>query len=148
MCGLANGLSPAIAVAPSAAPGANASPPDYTDRYNTKLTAEQEAAFQKWAQAQGRAGDTRDYDLRGAYLAGASEAANGHLPDTFKKPNHPTFSKESKYNGVDGNEGGEWVKSGDKWEFKASKTNVSMYGADNLRRYFGDVEPGNTLTLP
>ncbi len=34
---------------------------------------------------------------------------NGHWPDTFKKPNHPTFSVESQYaKGPDAAKAGRW----------------------------------------
>jgi hypothetical protein len=36
--------------------------------------------------------------LRGAYKAGLKpDPTSGHWPDTFKKPNHPTFSDQSMY---------------------------------------------------
>ena len=34
-----------------------ADPNDFSDRYNTTLSPEEEAQFQKWAQQQGREGD-------------------------------------------------------------------------------------------
>jgi hypothetical protein len=36
------------------------------------------------------------YDYVSAFRAGINRK-NGHFPDTFKFPNHPTFSVESKY---------------------------------------------------
>lgn len=41
----------------------------------------------------------QDYDFRGAYQAAILDKynSNSHFPDTFKKPNHPTFSNESIY---------------------------------------------------
>src|SRR5690242_7452603 len=83
-------------------------PNDFSGRYNTQLTPAEEQQFQQWAQASGRANDTYDYDLRGAWKSGAATAPNGHLPDTFKKPNHPTFSDQSQYHGIDGYQGGSW----------------------------------------
>lgn len=41
-----------------------------------------------------------DYDYRGYYNKYNTlnpYASNGHLTDEFKKPNHPTFSIESRY---------------------------------------------------
>lgn len=60
--------------------------------------------------------DTADYDLRAAYSGlpmGTLEAwrrdnENNHLPDTYKKPVHDTFSNESVYSGR-GYTGGVWV---------------------------------------
>lgn len=118
---------------------------DYTDKYNTQLTPEQEAAFLATAP---RLNDLFDYDLRGAYLAGAAKAGNGHLPDTFKKPNHPTFSKESQYN-ADGIEGGEWVDLGNgKFAFRASPYNLTVQSPDQLKKYFQEREPDVQLILP
>lgn len=68
---------------------------DETNGFNTELTQGAERAYQRWP---GQSGDSgQDYDLRGAFSEGADRDANGHLPDTYKKPNHPTFSNESIY---------------------------------------------------
>lgn len=68
------------------------------DLYNTQLSPEEESKFQSW-KAQNAPNDSgADYDLRGAYKAGLTkDIASGHWPDTYKKPNHPTFSEESIY---------------------------------------------------
>lgn len=121
---------------------------DFTDLYNTPLSNGQEASFQSWLRTTGKQNDLRDYDLRGAFASGVAKDPRGHLPDTWKKPNHPTFSTESKYNGVNGAQGGEWVKSGDGWQFKASPFNVGMRGKEGLREYFQEVEPDSKLILP
>jgi hypothetical protein len=155
----ANGLTAAL-VRSSAAPAPQESdgPPDMTDRYNTPLTPQEEAAYQAWGQQQaaqrpdGRnpAKDTFDYDMRGFWKSGASFAANGHAGDTFKKPNHPTFSTFSRYNGVDGYQGGTWAggQGGQPWTFTPSQTNLQMNDAGELQRYFQDEEKGNHLILP
>lgn len=129
--------------------------PDFSGRYNTPLSPADASRYQDWLRAlsasRGRdaSGDSFDYDMQGAFLAGAEPSGNGHFPDTFKKPNHPTFSDQSQYNGVDGYQGGSWVpQPGDKWAYQASPTNVQMHGADNLQAYFKQVEPSNTLLLP
>jgi hypothetical protein len=50
-----------------------------------------------------------DYDLRGAFDAGVLPDASGHWPDTFKRPNHPTFSNESIFAfGVNESKAGRW----------------------------------------
>lgn len=121
---------------------------DLTGQYNTELPAEQERKFQDWVRKNDRQGDLADYDLRGWFAKSGKVAANGHLTDEFKKPNHPTFSEGSIYHGRDGNTGGKWEKDGNKWLFRASKTNLDNLGADGLRRYFGKVEPGNDVVLP
>ena len=158
MMGIPQTKLPADNSAPSASPAYTAPPPDtsrlsdgridMTKYYNTQLAADQESRFQAWIKESGRQGDLADYDLRGWYSKSGQVATNGHLTDEFKKPNHPTFSSGSIYNGADGARGGEWIKSGDKWAFKATDTNVRNLGAQGLRSYFERVEPGNELLLP
>lgn len=136
-----------IAPIPAPAPGPQAGPPDMTGIYNTPLSPQEEAQFQR--AYQGKMGDLYNYDLRGAFKAGVTPDSRGHLPDTYKKPNHPTFSTDSKYNGVAGNEGGEWSKQPDgKWQFEAGLTNLKMHGADALKGYFKRVEPDAVLIVP
>ena len=66
--------------------------------YDTKLSPEDEAKFQDWKAKYAPNDSGQDYDLRGAYKAGVTPDPNtGHMPDTFKKPNHPTFSDQSQY---------------------------------------------------
>lgn len=85
------------------------------------------------------------YDLQGAWKdikAGKIQfdPNTGHLPDTYKKPNHITFSNESKYhNGKDFN-GGQWEQNGNRWKFKVSPQTVQLYGKDYLQKYFSENE--------
>jgi hypothetical protein len=68
-----------------------------TPPFETPLDPNQETQFQNW-KAKYAPNDTgSDYDLRGAFKAGLTPGADGHWPDTFKKPNHPTFSDQSVY---------------------------------------------------
>ena len=68
------------------------------DPYNTPLTPEEEAQFQVWKAQYAPHDSGVDYDLRGAFKAGVvPDPETHHMPDTFKKPNHPTFSVESRY---------------------------------------------------
>lgn len=82
--------------------------------YDTELTADQERRYQAWRatlpkplQYEG------DYDLRG-YWADPDTEKEGivdgqHFTDRYKKPNHPTFSVESKYaTGENRNRAGRW----------------------------------------
>ena len=89
-----------------------------------------------------------DYDMRGAWRANSQQAGNGHYPDTYKKPNHPTFSRESQYS-TPGQTGGEWVQAPDgSWVFAASPLNMSNMGARGLSDYFQKNEPGAVPLLP
>ena len=68
------------------------------NQYETRLSPEEETKFQTWKQKNAPNDTGEDYDLRGAFKAGVQpDEATGHWPDTYKKPNHPTFSDESIY---------------------------------------------------
>lgn len=125
---------------------------EFTDKYNTPLSPVQEQAFQAWAKKNQREFDTEDYDLRGAYLemqsGDMSEAANGHLGDKYKKPNHPTFSDESVYNGVDGYFGGRWSEQDGKTSFQTGETQKNLWKPQDLQRYFQEREPDVQLVVP
>ncbi len=67
-------------------------------RFNTKLTPEQEKLFQAWKAKIAPQDSGYDYDFRGAFLKNMSpDPATQHWDDTFKKPNHSTFSIFSQY---------------------------------------------------
>lgn len=127
-------------------------PLDFTDKFNTKLSDEEEKKFKEWmgrqSEAHGRdlSGDLYDYDMRGLFKSLKGEdVPKGHGPDTHKKPNHPTFSDESEYHGRDGYEGGSWSEKDGKHRFKPGKTNKKLRSADERRQYFDEVEPGVEL---
>ena len=68
--------------------------------YTTPIPHKRAGAFAEWL----RRNNVTDldhplsfYDYRGAFLAGVEPGTDGHYPDTFKQPGHPTFSVESKY---------------------------------------------------
>jgi|ERR1700722_6947485 len=135
-------------------------PPDpergYADQFNTPLTPDQETAYQAWGKQQAAARpdhrnpalDTYDYDMRGAWLNNAQAAANGHLPDTWKKPNEPTFSTQSKYSTTQ-NPGGAWAQQADgTWTFTPSQFNLKMNSAEDLQKSWAREQPGAKLALP
>jgi flagellum-specific peptidoglycan hydrolase FlgJ len=65
---------------------------------DTRLNPSDEMAYQRWKQYFAPQDSGEDYDLRGAFLAGVTpDTQTGHWPDTYKKPNHPTFSDQSKF---------------------------------------------------
>lgn len=118
---------------------------DYTDKYNSSVPEEKQDLYELWLKAfPEHQRNTYDYDLAGAFMAGV-ESEGGHLPDTFKKPNHPTFSDGSIYHGVDGNVGGQWLqlRDGD-WLFLPSATNWE-YNGNWLEDYFKEAEPNGYL---
>jgi len=124
-------------------------PNDYTALFNTELPPADEAKFQAWQKVNPRLGNTYDYDARGFWKSGAATAGNGHGSDAWKKPNHPTFSSESKYNGMEGMTGGQWLKGPQgKWMFFASPTNLQHHSQQELNAYFKQVEPDNQVVYP
>jgi hypothetical protein len=76
--------------------------------YETKLTEDEEKSFKAWKKQNAPNDSGEDYDFRGAFKAGLNPADNGHWPDAFKKPNHPTFSNESIYAKDAPEEAGSW----------------------------------------
>lgn len=137
-------------------------PQDYSEQYNTQLPPTLEMQFQRWLKMSGRQSDLYNYDIRGAWLAatqgnpetmwllGTGNAdTRGHLPDTWKKPNHPTFSTGSQYQSP-GVTGGQWTPTGaGTWRYNASPTNMRMQEYPNaLRDYFRSEEPNSRLMTP
>lgn len=119
-----------------------------TDVYDTPLTSDQETDYKS------KFGDdaSQDYDMRGYYSdhPGVDPNAEGqHYPDTYKKPWHPTFSDESQYNGVGGQQGGTWgTDAQGKDTFTPGPTNMQMHGLVGMLNYFDKVEPDVTLLMP
>jgi len=118
----------------------------YTDRFNTSLSKKEQKDFNEWvaqeSQRQGRniLMDKGAYDVQGFWKSGdyKNTDENGHGSDKWKKPNHPTFSNQSNYHGVDGFYGGNWTeKSG----YQPSKQSADMYGPGYYNRIFAE-EPG------
>lgn len=128
---------------------------DFTNAYNTPLSATEEKAFQAWVAKSGHAADLYNYDMRGVFKKGVKQTDNGHYPDTYKKPNHPTFSDESIYSGPQ-IQGGKWLQTvppskenpEGQWQFAASPHNLKYQTPDELKTYFKQVEPTNQLLLP
>ena len=117
-------------------------------RFNTNLSPQDEDAFNQWAIANNRQRDSFDYDMRGAWKAGIGQAGNGHFPDTYKKPNHPTFSNQSIYDGQ-GISGGEWSQQSGKDVYTPSADMVRQpgYVTYMLEKYMPIVEPGALFNM-
>lgn len=94
--------------------------------------------------------ESEDYDMRAAYAAGVQPDENGHMPDTYKLPNHITFSSDSRYASQKGAPpAGQWKEGPEGWVFYASPTNIdNAGGVDRLQEYFQRNEPGVALVLP
>lgn len=129
--------------------------PDATKDYNTPLSPQEETEFQSWLMMNNKQNDLQNYDLRGAWKHDAKGSARGHLPDTWKKPNHPTFSQDSIYSSPLVT-GGDWRQTGPNskqnpdgtWDFVASPDNFKTQTPEQLQQYMKDVEPGQQLIMP
>lgn len=78
--------------------------------YETSIPPDLQPAYQQWKQQYAPRDSGVDYDLPGAFLAGVRpDPLTGHMPDTFKKPNHPTFSNESQYAPMHPELAGQWT---------------------------------------
>lgn len=117
--------------------------------FGTKLSAKDETCYQGWrSHLPSDLQNEGDYDLRGAWQGNAQEAANGHLPDTYKLPNHITFSTGSQYS-TPQTPGGEWIDAGnDRWAFWASPYNLQQHSGSELGSYFNQYEPNSAVVLP
>lgn len=90
---------------PTGTPGPRSTVDD--SQFRTKLTPDDEKQFQTWATSRGiKDLDHPDshYDYRGFWrgiqdgdVDATQSATNGHFPDKWKTPGHPTFSDESVY---------------------------------------------------
>jgi hypothetical protein len=134
----------------------------WKQNYNTKLSVQEESQFKQWTDAQSKvlkrniSKDDSDYDLRGYWLNKNDKPEEaGHMPDKYKKPNHPTFSNESIYHGEPDPkggafDGGKWSgndKSG--WTFEPTyRMLTTTHKVEDLKRYMADNEKGVKLKLP
>jgi len=114
----------------------------YTDRFNTPLNKKEEKLFNEWvaeeSQRQGRdiMMDKGAYDVQGFWKSGDYKKMDqdNHGTDTWKKPNHPTFSNQSKYHGIDGFYGGNWTQEAG---YQPSKQTADIYGPSYYNWLFG-----------
>jgi hypothetical protein len=96
-----------------------------------------------------------DYDMEGykaAVKSGKIKPRAGeedHYPDTYKLPNHPTFSEQSKYSNADA-QGGKWQKGEEgRYYFHPSEHNLKNKSPEKLSEYFVNQEKkGTHLVLP
>jgi hypothetical protein len=115
----------------------------FKDKYNTELTKEEEKDFDKWAEEESKKQgrdilmDKGAYDVQGFWKSGdwKNRDADNHGTDTWKKPNHPTFSNQSKYNGAGGWYGGNWTEDAG---YQPSKQSLNNYGPDYYNWMFGE----------
>lgn len=122
------------------------------DKFNTPIPPEKQAAYDAWVKQQSEERgrdvnqDKLDYDVQGFYLSGQGLGANAHGPDTFKKPNHPTFSNQSQY----GSGGGAWSNQDGHDVFTPTPENFKYRTPGALSDYWKKVEEqhGGILNQP
>lgn len=116
----------------------------------TQLKREDEAKYSEWANRNNIKIDPKsdDYDYRGWWEEnkGADVKEGVHFVDKYKKPNHITFSDESKYSDNE-KKGGKWRQVGDKWEFHPSDFNLKQHSRAELESYFNKNEPNSTIVF-
>ena len=133
----------------------------FLSNFNTSLSPEEEEAYNRWLldvlRTQGRdlSQDHADYDLRGYWKENPGILGAGHGPDTYKKPNHPTFSNESIYHNTPNQFGGNWIGGAwgkDPWggdTFSPSKEMVNTtHKGTFLPDYFQRFEKKAQLVMP
>jgi len=87
-----------------------------------------------------------NYDYYSFYKNKGQGNIEGHFPDTYKRPNHPTFSNESSYsgNGAKGYwENDKFIKYNNGGVIPAH--NVTLMRKGGLVQYRGDKDPGIIL---
>ena len=91
----------------------------FADKFNTELTPIEKIHYKLWLEAGfGNPRDIGTYDIQGYWKSGQwknNTDPDNHGTDKFKKPNHPTFSAESKYSKQKGGSeyiGGVWREDG------------------------------------
>ncbi len=142
--------APQDSAQPGIASGANPQQPQPAATGKQLPTTGQNPQFDAW-KAQYAPNDTgKDYDLMGAFSAGIKpDGDRGHFPDTFKLPNHPTFSDQSQYSTKDA-PGGKWGTDADG---KDTFTPSPWMAKDParmayLKDYMAKAEPNAKLILP
>ena len=117
----------------------------FRDEYNTLLKPAEERRFNRWvtkeSKRQGRdiLMDMGAYDVRGFWKSGDHKRMDqdNHGSDAWKKPNHPTFSNQSRYHGTNGWYGGNWTEDAG---YQPSKQTLQLYTPDYYKWMFG-TEP-------
>lgn len=134
------------------------------DKHTTDLTPAEETKFQSWLEKSGITDSDQPeshYDYRGYFKEHGDKPVKfgeEHFTDRYKKPPHPTFSRESKYS-QGPSHGGTWeaVAGKDEEKFKPAKhqklkeANESQYisSVDKKREYkFTLKSTGKSYAMP
>jgi len=138
----------------------NGGPVDPPRVKTTVLTPEEELVYSKWKQTlperlryDGNGGYDGAYDLRGFWKSNPTfsmDSPDAHLPDTYKLPNHPTFSSESiYYNDETKRWGGEWKEDIEAWRYTPNDKRIRQEVVDPKPGYREDGRvPYNATPKP
>jgi len=111
----------------------------YKDRYNTPLSEKEQPLFNQWVSEESKKRrrdilmDKGTYDLQGFWKNDRTMDSDSHGSDKWKKPNHPTFSIESIYNGMNGNQAGSWGEDG---SYYPSRQTRDLYKEEYYKQMF------------
>ena len=132
------------------------------ESFDTALSPEELKSYNTFAQQYANVKGLRnvsdaskDYDLQGWYKANQTNLpelnSNIHFKDTWKKPNHITFSDQSMYSTPE-HAGGKWLNENENetgaWSYLPSEHNLKTTPSDRYQEYFKNYEPNSTLLLP
>lgn len=128
---------------------------DQEPKYGTKLSQKEETSYQKWRAGLPKALQYEgDYDLRGLYKSNpnAKPSANMHFPDTYKLPNHPTFSNESRYfSPLTKDRAGRWQETDSSFNYIPFNPAVKDTVIERKGKGFvpnGELRPNGTSGMP
>lgn len=114
--------------------------------FDTPLPLDRIADYATFIINNPKLGLSNDYDIVGFYLSGAKYVKGTHLPDTFKKPNHITFSTESIYS-TPQHTGGVWYQVKRVWHYKPSAYVLTKHTISELKSYFIAYEKDSILDM-
>lgn len=120
----------------------------FLEKYNTDLDSSQMKKYTEWIMSESKKEgrdiryDRGTYDTQGYWLNHINSGedvrdGDGHAPDVYKKPNHPTFSDESQYASEEF-PGGKWGEDGAYFPAEHTKR---LYDQEYYAKMFGR-EPG------
>ena len=126
--------------------------------FNTVVPENKVEDYQRFLADYGKSGRAlsyvdSDYDMAGYFMSGGSipKDGKGHFPDTYKKPNHPTFSNQSQYHNTQANGvnfiGGSWSKDNMKYTPSPHQSR-DVQSLNRLQDYFSKAEIGRKVIIP
>lgn len=127
--------------------------PGPKDTTGTRLTRAEQIRYEAWRSKLPKALQYEgDYDLKGLWKSNPKikPSANLHFPDTYKLPNHPTFSNESIYfNDSTRRYAGHWNETDSSWNYIPYDTSIKDTIVEKKYAEGGHlIRPGNVASQP